>query len=218
MATKIYKSARGRVVDMGALMLENETIRAVGNMNVNARGDLLDTANRVVETKNKQVQKHYQRQISSNTSDQVPTTSTRAAKKQHAQKKAAKEKIANDTATIPAKASKSRREKVVNSEVTPLTKSATKTSPKVMVDGHGDAHEITPQEPEVIEAVTETEVIEAVAEPAPVEPIAEVITTPKAEIPRGGLAAAMAKSQSIKQELLKTQRQLVQGKPGVNKI
>ena len=54
-------------------------------------------------------------------------------------------------------------------------------------------------------------IIEPIAEPAPVEP-------EKAAIPRGGLAAAMAKSQSVKQELMKTQRQLAQGKPGVNKI
>ena len=57
MAQKIYKSAMGRVVDIGALMLENENVRAVGNMNVNARGDTLDSANRVIESKPKQVQK-----------------------------------------------------------------------------------------------------------------------------------------------------------------
>ena len=57
MATKVYKSAMGRVVDMGALMLENENTRAVGNMKVNARGDKIDVANKVTETKNKQVQR-----------------------------------------------------------------------------------------------------------------------------------------------------------------
>ena len=72
MATKIYKSAMGRVVDLGALILENESTRAVGNMKVNARGDIIDGANRVVETKPKQVQKQYQRQIT-NTTAHVPT-------------------------------------------------------------------------------------------------------------------------------------------------
>jgi hypothetical protein len=52
----------GKTVDMGALQLQNETVRAVGNMNVNARGDILDSQNRVIEPRNKQVQRKYRRQ------------------------------------------------------------------------------------------------------------------------------------------------------------
>ena len=119
MATKVYKSAMGRVVDMGALMLENENTRAVGNMKVNARGDKIDVANKVTETKNKQVQRHYQRQVT-NTTEQVPTTSTKAAKQQHAQKKSAKEKVAKDT-NVPVASSRAgtqrAKEKVVNKDV-----------------------------------------------------------------------------------------------------
>jgi hypothetical protein len=40
----------------------------------------------------------------------------------------------------------------------------------------------------------------------------------KVAVPRGGLAAAIARTQSVKQELMKTPRQLAQNKPGVNKI
>ena len=39
MTKDIYKSSRGKSVDMGALRLKNEKERAVGNMKVNARGD-----------------------------------------------------------------------------------------------------------------------------------------------------------------------------------
>lgn len=52
----------GKPVDLGALFLQNEHTRAVGNMNVNARGDILDSANRVVETKTRQAQRKYRRQ------------------------------------------------------------------------------------------------------------------------------------------------------------
>jgi hypothetical protein len=62
MSRKIYRSAMGKPVDMGALFLQNENIRAVGNMNANARGDILDSANRVVETKTRQAQRKYRRQ------------------------------------------------------------------------------------------------------------------------------------------------------------
>ena len=62
MTSKIYKSAMGKPVDMGSLLLQNERVRAVGNMNVNARGDRLDSNNQVVEPKNQQVQRRYNRQ------------------------------------------------------------------------------------------------------------------------------------------------------------
>lgn len=213
MATKVYKSAMGRVVDMGALMLENENTRAVGNMKVNARGDKIDVANKVTETKNKQVQRHYQRQVT-NTTEQVPTTSTRAAKQQHAQKKSAKEKIAKDT-NVPVASSRGRtqraKEKVVNKDVLEPEQVEYKLDELVeSLPEIESMEELAKLEATIPELVSDP-IIEPIAEPAPVEP-------EKTAIPRGGLAAAMAKSQSVKQELMKTQRQLAQGKPGVNKI
>ncbi len=64
--TKLYKSAQGRVVDMGALMLQNEKVRAVGNMKVNARGDTIDNRNRIVASRNKQVTKNLNKGIEKN--------------------------------------------------------------------------------------------------------------------------------------------------------
>jgi glycine cleavage system H lipoate-binding protein len=63
MTQKVYKTAQGKTVDMGSLMLQNEQVRAVGNMKVNARGDALDDKNQVISTKPEQVNKHYNRQI-----------------------------------------------------------------------------------------------------------------------------------------------------------
>ena len=213
MATKVYKSAMGRVVDMGALMLENENTRAVGNMKVNARGDKIDVANKVTETKNKQVQRHYQRQVT-NTTEQVPTTSTRAAKQQHAQKKSAKEKIAKDT-NVPVASSRAgtqrAKEKVVNKDVLETEQVEYKLEDLVEALPEIESMEELAELEATIPELVNDPIIEPIAEPAPVEP-------EKAAIPRGGLAAAMAKSQSVKQELMKTQRQLAQGKPGVNKI
>lgn len=47
---------------MGALRLQNEKVRAVGNMKVNARGDVVDDMNRIIATKPQQVNKQYQKQ------------------------------------------------------------------------------------------------------------------------------------------------------------
>ena len=63
MTRKIYRSAQGKMVDIGALQLQNEDVRAVGNMAVNARGDLIDAWNRPIKTKNNQVARQYGRQI-----------------------------------------------------------------------------------------------------------------------------------------------------------
>jgi hypothetical protein len=62
MTSKIYKTAQGKTVDMGRLALQNEHVRAVGNMKVNARGDLIDDMNRVISKKTEQVQKQYNNQ------------------------------------------------------------------------------------------------------------------------------------------------------------
>jgi hypothetical protein len=62
MTRKVYKSAMGKSVDIGALILQNEQVRAVGNMGVNAAGDVIDSANRVIAQRTRQVQRQNQRQ------------------------------------------------------------------------------------------------------------------------------------------------------------
>ena len=62
MTRKVYRTANGKMIDLGALQLRNETVRAVGNMNVNARGDLVDSNNRPIATKNQQVANQYRKQ------------------------------------------------------------------------------------------------------------------------------------------------------------
>lgn len=62
MTRKIYRTAQGKMVDLGALQLKNENVRAVGNMGVNARGDIVDSSNKTVNTRNQQVAKQYRKQ------------------------------------------------------------------------------------------------------------------------------------------------------------
>ena len=63
MTKQTYKTARGKTLDMGALILQNENVRAVGNMNVNARGDLLDDKGNVIKSKTEQVNNQYNKQV-----------------------------------------------------------------------------------------------------------------------------------------------------------
>lgn len=63
----IHKSAMGRTVDMAALSGKNEKVRAVGNMGVNARGDILDSNNRVIQDNTQRVKASYQNTVSAET-------------------------------------------------------------------------------------------------------------------------------------------------------
>jgi hypothetical protein len=62
MTNEVYRSANGKTVDMGAIRLQNEKVRAVGNMRVNARGDEINDNNEVIRNRNEQVNKQYQQQ------------------------------------------------------------------------------------------------------------------------------------------------------------
>lgn len=61
MTKSVYRTAQGKMVDMGALRLKNEKVRAVGNMKVNARGDVIDDKGEVIQTKNEQVSRQHSR-------------------------------------------------------------------------------------------------------------------------------------------------------------
>ena len=66
MAGKIYKTAQGKTVDMGKLVLQNEKVRAVGNMSVNARGDIIDNQGRVLASRGEQVNRNLNRKTNTN--------------------------------------------------------------------------------------------------------------------------------------------------------
>lgn len=140
MSRKIYKSAQGKTVDLGALLLQNESVRAVGNMNVNARGDTVDSTNRVIDQKNRQVQRQYRKQTAATSNNLPPTTSNRSARQtQQTVEETTVEPLVNEPKSAP-------EEKVLSS----------------------------------------------------------------GKVPQGGLAAAIARSREVKQNLEKTPRQLAQ--------
>ena len=86
MTSKVYRSAQGKSVDLGTIMLQNEHVRAVGNMNVNARGDRLDSNNQVLETKPRQIQRQNARTTNVSATD-VHTSSIKARQQAAAEPK-----------------------------------------------------------------------------------------------------------------------------------
>lgn len=63
MTGKVYKSANGKPVDLGALLLQNEGTRAVGNMKVNARGDRIDENGKIISNRSEQVNKNINKTV-----------------------------------------------------------------------------------------------------------------------------------------------------------
>ena len=57
---KMYRTMQGRMVDIEQLRSANESTLAVGNMNVNARGDVMGTGGQVVTPKAEVIKKYYE--------------------------------------------------------------------------------------------------------------------------------------------------------------
>ena len=152
MTRRIYKTAQGKTVDIGALQLRNENVRAVGNQKVNARGDLIDSNNRPIVTRNEQVARQYRRQTSNTTDGRVPSSAA-------------------------------------DIEIPP--------PPEDFDDDF--------QRPVMDKPMAKPSNTAAPGSAAP-------------EAPGQGLAAAIARARQVKQEPLKTPREVAQQTPGVRKI
>jgi hypothetical protein len=57
--SKIYKTARGKMVDIDKVKLANENTIAVGNMKINARGDKLGAGGQVIAGRNQIMDQIY---------------------------------------------------------------------------------------------------------------------------------------------------------------
>ena len=57
---RMYRTMQGRMVDIEKLRAANEGVQAVGNMNVNARGDVLGPSGQIITKKEKVIQKYYE--------------------------------------------------------------------------------------------------------------------------------------------------------------
>ena len=92
MTKKVYRTAQGKIVDLGALEVQNEHVRAVGNMNVNARGDKLDADGNVISTRSQQVNRNLNRTTNA-TAGPIPTSSRAQKEEDSAIRAAEQEKI-----------------------------------------------------------------------------------------------------------------------------
>jgi len=57
---RMYRTMQGRMVDIEKLRAANENVQAVGNMNVNARGDILGPGGQIATKKETVIKKYYE--------------------------------------------------------------------------------------------------------------------------------------------------------------
>ena len=115
---KMYRTMQGRMVDIDQLRAANESVQAVGNMNVNARGDILGPGGAIVTPKEQIIKKYYEqpkgkvsegpaRTIQTPAPQPVETkaveTKAVAPKKVEPKKKVATPKVAPKKAVTPKK-------------------------------------------------------------------------------------------------------------------
>jgi uncharacterized protein YfcZ (UPF0381/DUF406 family) len=79
MAGKVYRTAKGQSLDIGSLLLQQENTRAVGNMSVNARGDKINSENKIIKGRNEQMTQHYKKNYNKVVQDQPVYKSAKEA-------------------------------------------------------------------------------------------------------------------------------------------
>lgn len=224
MARKTYRSANGKQIDMGALQLQYENVRAVGNMNVNARGDIIDEWNNPIDTRNNQVNKQYNRQATTNVVDEPVDYGKPAPVKKPTPRRpvAVQQTVVPDEIPTPPEDwdEDITKENIEETAPAPKPKPAAKKATKRSTTKKETTVKAVAKEPVVEEPVvaqpdepksTEEDVdindldniesdLAKAEEPEPV--VEEKKTTAGAshKIPEGGLASALAKARSISQE------------------
>ena len=109
---KMYRTMQGRMIDIERLRAANESVQAVGNMNVNARGDVLGPGGNVVTSKETVIQKYYEQP-----KGMVSDTPNKGKAMPAPQPKAVEsKKVATSKVTIPKAAPKVTQKKSVSSK------------------------------------------------------------------------------------------------------
>lgn len=62
----LKRTALGKMVDMSVLATQNEKTRAIGNMGVNARGDIINSNNQVIRDRTSRIESQNNRNVGPN--------------------------------------------------------------------------------------------------------------------------------------------------------
>jgi outer membrane biosynthesis protein TonB len=111
---KRVKTAKGRMLDMGALAAKHEDTRAVSNLNMNARGDIIDNRGNVTISREKISKEFYKNNVPGADTEEISIKEeeTVAVKKTVEPPKPAPKKQATPKAKATPKATPKEKEPV----------------------------------------------------------------------------------------------------------
>ena len=78
---RIYRTFQGKEVDMDQLLQKNETMPAVGNIRVNARGDELGPDGKIIKTREEILGEYYDEDPNLVTDEEISLTKVRIPRK-----------------------------------------------------------------------------------------------------------------------------------------
>jgi hypothetical protein len=114
-----HRTAQGKMVDMGMLRAKNEKVRAVGNMLVNARGDIIDSHDNVINDSTKRVNEQYMKSVAARHHQTRPAAQPAAQPAPTPQQPPAQAQRPAAPATKQSSASRNRPEVDEDTNVTP---------------------------------------------------------------------------------------------------
>ena len=110
---KMYRTMQGRMVDIDQLRAANESVQAVGNMNVNARGDVLGANGKVITPKAQVIKKYYEQPKGKASEGKVITKQAPAPQTKAVETKAVETKVATPKVATPKATTRTAPKKTV---------------------------------------------------------------------------------------------------------
>lgn len=110
---KMYRTMQGRMVDIDQLRAANESVQAVGNMKVNARGDVLGANGKVVTPKAQVIKKYYEQPKGKASEGKVITKQAPAPQTKAIETKAVETKVATPKVATPKATTRTAPKKTV---------------------------------------------------------------------------------------------------------
>jgi hypothetical protein len=106
---KMYRTSKGKMIDMDALRLQSEKSTAVGNMGVNGRGDKLGKGGKVEATVEQQARAYYRHNPNA-----APKKVNLKEDLVEEEVKQAEEELEEITENMPEKKSKPKKKKTIS--------------------------------------------------------------------------------------------------------
>ena len=192
---KTYRTSSGKTVDFGALLLANETAPAIGNMNVNARGDEIDPAGNITKSREQIMREYNELNTMVPSDDKIPEGTGISADEDWKDWEPPK---TVETSSVPI------QPVIPNTPPPPIPTKEPAPEPI--------------KEPEPVKQKQDESKPKTVAKMVEENPDKVIDKTTEVKKPTGGLAAAVAAAKEVEDNVKESPQQKELNTPGVRRI